>query len=62
MLYEVITKEAKTIQTVLLSENMRSHSVREFSIETKDQKGNWHNVYYGKTIGEGLRIKSYNFV
>ena len=50
-------KSAKTIKTVLLSENMRSHCVREFSIETKDKNGNWNNIYIGKTIGEGLRVK-----
>jgi len=36
---------------------MRSHCVREFSIETKDKNGNWNNIYIGKTIGEGLRVK-----
>lgn len=50
-------KSSKKIKTVLLSENMRSHSVREFSIETKNEIGQWQKVYSGKTIGEGLRIK-----
>ena len=48
---------AKAIQTLLLSENMRSHSVRKFHIEAKDKKGNWSTVYEGTMIGEGLRIK-----
>jgi hypothetical protein len=50
-------KSSKNVKTVLLSENMRSHCVREFTIETKDKSGNWNTVYNGKTIGEGLRIK-----
>ncbi|QTD38513.1 alpha-L-fucosidase [Polaribacter batillariae] len=48
---------AKKVNTVLLSENMRSHCVRDFTIETKDKNGNWNTIYNGKTIGEGLRIK-----
>lgn len=50
-------KSAKDIRTVLLSENMRSHCVREFMLEAKDSNGNWNEIYQGKTIGEGLRIK-----
>ncbi|GAA3576574.1 alpha-L-fucosidase [Snuella lapsa] len=50
-------KTPKHIQTVLLSENMRSHSVRDFDLQTKDVNGIWKTVYNGKTIGEGLRIK-----
>ena len=50
-------KSPKSVKTVLLSENMRSHCVREFQIETKDKNGKWNTVYNGKTIGEGLRIK-----
>ncbi|TMM29083.1 hypothetical protein FDT66_11895 [Polaribacter aestuariivivens] len=50
-------KSAKKVKTVLLSENMRSHCVRNFTIETKDNIGNWKTCYQGKTIGEGLRIK-----
>lgn len=49
-------KEAKKVKTILLSENMRSHCVRDFIIETKDKYGKWHEVFHGKTIGEGLRI------
>lgn len=48
---------AKKIKTVLLSENMRSHCIREFIIESKDINGNWKTIYNGKTIGEGLRVK-----
>ena len=48
---------AKEIRTILLCENMRSHCVREFHIDSKDKKGNWKTVYKGTTIGEGLRIK-----
>ena len=48
---------SKNVKTVLLSENMRSHCIREFTIETKDKSGNWRVVYNGKVIGEGLRIK-----
>jgi alpha-L-fucosidase len=47
----------KKIKTLLLSENMRSHCIRDFCIETKDNKGNWTTIFNGKTIGEGLRIK-----
>jgi len=47
----------KEIETILLGENMRSHCVREFHIDSKDQNGNWKTVYKGTTIGEGLRIK-----
>ncbi len=50
-------KSPKKVKTVLLSENMRSHCVRKFIIETKDKNGNWNAIYNGKTIGEGLRIK-----
>ncbi|QOD61996.1 alpha-L-fucosidase [Polaribacter haliotis] len=50
-------KSAKKVKTVLLSENMRSHCTRDFTLETKDKNGNWNTVYNGKTIGEGLRIK-----
>ena len=50
-------KSAKKVKTVLLSENMRSHCVRDFTIETKDATGNWETCFQGKTIGEGLRIK-----
>lgn len=50
-------KSAKNVKTVLLSENMRSHCVREFIIEVKDENGKWNTIYTGKTIGEGLRIK-----
>ncbi|WP_206688695.1 alpha-L-fucosidase [Aestuariibaculum suncheonense] len=50
-------KTPKNLKTILLSENMRSHSLRKFSIETKDINGNWKKVYTGQTIGEGLRIK-----
>ncbi|WPR71968.1 alpha-L-fucosidase [Flavobacterium sp. NG2] len=50
-------KSPKAIKTVLLSENMRAHCIREFYIETKDKSGNWNTSYKGKTIGEGLRIK-----
>ena len=48
---------AKKIKTILLSENMRSHSVRDFYIENKDKNGNWQKVFNGNEIGEGLRIK-----
>jgi len=47
----------KEVKTILLSENMRSHCMREFHIDFKDQNGNWNSVYNGTTIGEGLRIK-----
>ena len=47
----------KKVKTVLLSENMRSHCIRAFTIESKDKNGNWNTIYTGKTIGEGLRIK-----
>jgi len=47
----------KEVKTILLSENMRSHCVRDFHIDTKDQYGNWNTVFNGITIGEGLRIK-----
>lgn len=50
-------KSPKKVKTLLLSENMRSHCVRDFTIETKDKNGNWKTCYQGKTIGEGLRIK-----
>jgi len=50
-------KSPKKVKTVLLSENMRSHCVRNFTIDTKDKNGNWNTIYNGKTIGEGLRIK-----
>jgi len=50
-------KEARAIHTILLSENMRSHSVRSFDIETKDEMGEWKTVFTGAEIGEGLRIK-----
>ncbi|WP_415859571.1 hypothetical protein [Aureibaculum sp. 2210JD6-5] len=50
-------KSPKKVKTILLSENMRSHCVRNFTIETKDATGNWETCYQGKTIGEGLRIK-----
>ncbi|WP_452224016.1 alpha-L-fucosidase [Lacinutrix chionoecetis] len=50
-------KSAKKIKTILLSENMRSHCIREFHIDAKDKTGNWNTVYNGKTIGEGLRVK-----
>jgi len=50
-------KEAKRIRTVLLSENMRMHSVRDFTIETQNAKGEWEKAYHGHVIGEGLRIK-----
>ncbi|RMB64154.1 hypothetical protein EAX61_01895 [Dokdonia sinensis] len=47
----------KKLKTLLLSENMRSHCVRNFHIDTKDAAGNWKTVYKGKIIGEGLRVK-----
>lgn len=47
----------KKIKTVLLSENMRSHSIRDFDILTKDKNGVWEKIYNGDVIGEGLRIK-----
>ncbi|MGJ8683632.1 MAG: alpha-L-fucosidase [Nonlabens sp.] len=50
-------KSAKNVKTLLLSENMRAHCIREFHIEAKDENGNWKTVYNGTTIGEGLRIK-----
>lgn len=50
-------KEARAIRTVLLSENMRAHSVRDFTISTKDEAGNWQVVFIGGVIGEGLRVK-----
>ncbi|WP_143064745.1 alpha-L-fucosidase [Hyunsoonleella jejuensis] len=50
-------QSAKKIKTVLLSENMRSHCVRKFTLETKDKNGNWNTICTGTTIGEGLRIK-----
>ena len=50
-------KSPKKVKTVLLSENMRSHCIRNFTLEAKDKSGNWDTIYYGKTIGEGLRIK-----
>ena len=50
-------KASKKITTVLLSENMRSHCVREFNIDVKHKNGNWNTVFNGTTIGEGLRIK-----
>lgn len=50
-------KTPKNIKTILLSENMRSHSLRKFSIETKDIYGYWKKVVTGQTIGEGLRVK-----
>ncbi|MGY5354938.1 alpha-L-fucosidase [Wenyingzhuangia sp. IMCC45467] len=53
----LIFRQAKQIKTVLLSENMRSHSVTDFNIETQDKNGQWHTIHNGKTIGEGLRIK-----
>lgn len=49
--------QAKKIRTILISENMRSHSVREFEIETKNKNGEWSKVFTGDVIGEGLRIK-----
>ena len=50
-------KSLKKVKTILLSENMRSHCVREFTIETKNEKGQWSTAFQGETIGEGLRIK-----
>lgn len=50
-------KSPKKVKTILLSENMRSHCVREFTIETKNEKGQWSTAFQGETIGEGLRIK-----
>jgi len=50
-------KYPKKIKTILLSENMRSHSVSDFDIETRNANGIWKKVYNGGVIGEGLRIK-----
>ncbi len=50
-------KSAKKIKTILLSEHMRTHSVRDFDIETKDINGNWTKIFDGGVIGEGLRVK-----
>ena len=48
---------SKKIKTILLSENMRSHSVTDFTIETKNANGVWEKVFNGNSIGEGFRIK-----
>ena len=50
-------KSAKKIKTILISENMRAHCIREFHIDAKDKSGNWNLIYNGENIGEGLRIK-----
>jgi alpha-L-fucosidase len=50
-------KSAKKIKTILISENMRAHCIREFHIDARDKTGNWNLVYTGENIGEGLRIK-----
>ena len=50
-------KEPKRIKTVLLSEQMLTHSVSDFDIFAKDTKGQWYKIYNGSVIGEGLRIK-----
>ena len=47
----------KKIKTVLLSEHIRTHSVRDFDIEVKNETGQWKNVFNGSEIGEGLRLK-----
>ncbi|PHQ30082.1 alpha-L-fucosidase [Leeuwenhoekiella nanhaiensis] len=47
----------KPIETVLISENMRSHSVSKFELLSKDQNDKWSTIYTGNYIGEGLRIK-----
>lgn len=49
--------QPKEIKTVLLSEHIRTHSVRDFDIEIKDQSGDWKRIFKGGVIGEGLRIK-----
>ena len=49
--------QPKNIKTILLSEHIRTHSVRDFNIVTKDENGNWNKVFDGDIIGEGLRIK-----
>ncbi|WP_020571382.1 alpha-L-fucosidase [Neolewinella persica] len=46
------------VQTVLMSENMRSHSVRDYALLVqREAGGDWHEVYRGDVIGEGMRVK-----
>ena len=47
----------KNIKTLFISEHMRTHSVKDFDIETKDKNGKWSKIFNGTVIGEGLRIK-----
>ncbi|MBB3697105.1 alpha-L-fucosidase [Flammeovirga yaeyamensis] len=48
-------KSPKKVNTVLLSENMRAHNVKDFVIEVS-QNGKWKTVHRGSYIGEGYRI------
>jgi len=54
---ELKFKSSKRIKTILLSEQMLTHSVSDFDILTKDINGKWTKIYSGNVIGEGLRIK-----
>ena len=48
--------QPEPIVTLLLSENMRAHNVRQFVIEGRVSGQDWQSVYEGRTIGEGLRV------
>ncbi len=50
-------KSQKKIKTILLSEQMLTHSVDDFDIYAKYNNGKWHKIYSGNIIGESLRIK-----
>ena len=49
--------EPTEIQSIVISESIRSFSVEKFSVDYRGAHGDWHSVYRGSTIGEALAIR-----
>ncbi len=45
------------VKMLYLSEQIRAYTIQEFTIDIKDENGNWKTVYHGNDIGNGFRIK-----
>ena len=52
----VILNSPQPVKTVYISEQIRSFSVKDFSIEILDTGDNWNEVYRGNSIGSGFRL------
>ncbi len=50
-------KEPKAIKTIMLSEQIREYTVRDFSLEISYADGETKRIYRGNYIGNALRIK-----